>query len=159
MSKISKLFVAIIASLMLSGCSTVSPTPSESGNSNTSEDGSLNNGLELLSFKKVDKSSRQLRTVTPVNDKETSVEATVKNEQRDSFIDLVLYISWLNTQVVYNEGHGSYVCTSTTVYENNLWVTKISLDLDLKFNTSTYDCYVEIVEINFLHSGTERMRI
>ena len=158
MSKISKLFVAIIASLMLSGCSTVSPTPSESGNTNTSEEGSLNNSLELLSFKKVDKSSRQLRTVTPVNDKETSVEATVKNEQRDSFIDLVLYISWLNTQVVYNEGHGSYVCTSTTVYENNLWVTKISLDLDLKFNTSTYDCYVEIVEINFLHSGTERMQ-
>ena len=148
MFRISKLFVTAVAALMLTCCSTVSPGGG----------GGSNKNLELLSFKKVDKTTRQLRTVAPVNDKETSVEATVKNEQRDSFIDLVLYISWLNTQVVYNEGHGSYVCTSTTVYENNLWVTKISLDLDLKFNTSTYDCYVEIVEINFLHSGSERMQ-
>ena len=56
MSRISKLFVTAVAALMLTSCSTVSP----GGGDGSGGGGGSNKNLELLSFKKVDKTTRQL---------------------------------------------------------------------------------------------------
>ena len=79
------------------------------------------------------------------------LEAKVKNEKRYSFIDMVLYISYLNTNVVFNEGNGKYVCSSTTMLEGDLWVTYINLDLNMDECTNDYG-EVSVTEINFLNS-------
>lgn len=94
------------------------------------------------------------RRIDETNTNMVEVVATVKNEIRDPFIDLVLYISYLDTKIVFNEGNGEYVCASTTKLENGIWVTKISLTLNLVFDDE-YMCNIEIDEINFLHGGTD----
>ncbi|MBO4534343.1 MAG: leucine-rich repeat domain-containing protein [Clostridia bacterium] len=94
-----------------------------------------------------------------VASKNVSIDVEVRNRQRDSFIDLVLYLSWMDTYVVFNEGNGDYLCATNTIYDRNYeeWVTHITIDVtQLVFSADKY-CYLEIMEINFLHSGTERM--
>ena len=50
-----------------------------------------------------------------LNGNDISIDVTVRNRRRDPFVDLVLYLSWLDTDVVFNEGHGAYQCATTTV--------------------------------------------
>jgi len=92
------------------------------------------------------------------SDTHQHVRATIRNVERDSFIDLVLYFSWLNTQVVYNEGNGEYQCKSTTKFdnENQVWVTVIDLELDVEFDEE-FTAMVEVKEINFLHNGDQKV--
>ena len=158
--KLNKVLILCASMMMLASCGISTPGGNRgnqgSGDNQTSSQEVT--GLQLLSFKSVEKVGRMTRSTEQLGDKNTTLEATVKNEERDSFVDLVLYISWLNTEVVYNEGNGTYVCTSTTVKQEGMWVTKITLDIELQFSKSTYDCSVEVKEVNFLHSGTERMK-
>ena len=77
--------------------------------------------------------------------------ATVKNMNRVPFIDLVVYLSWKNTAVVFNEGHGEYQCASTTVFEDGLWVTNIEFDLEPEYDEQ-FEAKVEILQISFLGS-------
>lgn len=74
----------------------------------------------------------------------------VKNEERYSFIDTVLYLSWLDRSVVFNEGKGAYVCASTTEFQDNMWMTKIDFSMQVQFDEN-FTCKIEIREINFLH--------
>ncbi len=146
-----------------------------------SQEGNSLNTLRLLSFETVQEqpsgesiklqsvsmgmqNNTELSAIKLVENKEHGIEeidnsvvevvATVKNENRDSFVDLVLYVSYLNTKVVFNEGNGEYVCASTTKLEDGIWVTKITLTLNLIFDEE-YTCNIEIDEINFLHGGTD----
>ena len=127
------------------------------------------NGLEFISFKIHDISTikKLAKTKTLENTYDTyleptdnviNIEAIIKNNNRDSFIDMVLYLSFLDTYVVYNEGNGEYTCSSTTVYENELWVTKINLQVQLYKCTNLYG-QVSVSEINFLHNGTTNQQV
>ena len=77
---------------------------------------------------------------------ELLLKAVVKNDDRKSFIDVVLYSSELNTKVVFNEGNGEYQCSSTTIFEDNQWVTNIFL----KFTVTSELGELSIDEIGFL---------
>ena len=129
----------------------------------TSED------LELLSFAVVDEDhATRLDTghmthdgfemladrseeIMVVGGQRKTFRATVKNMKRAPFIDLVVYLSWKGTSVVFNEGHGEYQCASTTAYEDGLWVTNIEFELDVRFD-DRYLAEVEIEQITFLQS-------
>ncbi len=128
-----------------------------------------NTSLVLLAFEtKKDTTSRHVTNksyrsaifkdeIELIDYKNVSLEATVYNENRDSFVDLVLYLSWLDTFVVYNEGNGEYQCSVTTTFEGGQWVSKISMLLELGFDEDYYS-RIEIQEIQFLHGGTGNMK-
>ena len=126
--------------------------------------------LELLSFRIVDDGDSELKspsedaivllvaesgdteqTIEPIDHGVRRFRATVKNMERVPFIDLVVFLSWKNTAVVFNEGHGEYQCASTTVFEDGLWVTNIEFDLEPEFD-ERFETKVEILQISFLGS-------
>ena len=76
---------------------------------------------------------------------ELLLKAVVKNDDRKSFIDMVVYSSELDTKVVFNEGNGEYQCSSTTIFEDNQWVTNIFL----KFTVTSELGELSIDEIGF----------
>ena len=79
--------------------------------------------------------------------------AVVKNENRASFIDMVVYNSQTDKTVVYNEGNGAYQCRSETVYEDDMWVTNITFYVNVELSID--DFYFEIKEIKFLRNSTD----
>ena len=81
--------------------------------------------------------------------------AVIKNEERASFIDVVVYDSQTNKTVVYNEGNGAYQCSSETVYEDDIWVTNISFSVSLEI--SLEEIYFEIKEIKFLKNNINEL--
>ena len=126
--------------------------------------------LELLSFRIVDEGAPRLsneneegiillstesgeneQTVEPIDHGVKRFCATVKNMERVPFIDLVVFLSWRNTAVVFNEGHGDFQCASTTVFEDGEWVTNIEFDLEPEFDEN-FEAKVEILQISFLGS-------
>ena len=144
-----------------SNSSSVQSDSEVASSSSTSE--TINNELELLSFKAVEDVQTMALSVeddskeviVSENDKIVNVEAVVKNVNRLSFIDMVLHISFLNTYVVFNEGNGDYVCSTTTVLDNGLWVTKINLSVDVDLS-ATYSGSIEVTEINFLDLNSKK---
>lgn len=82
-----------------------------------------------------------------------SLVAVIKNENRASFIDMVVYNSQTGKTVVYNEGNGAYQCSSETVYEDEVWVTKITFHVNVELTTDNF--YFEIKEIKFLRNNTD----
>lgn len=95
------------------------------------------------------KSENKETIYTIDEDEKLSLKAVVKNEPRDSFVDMVIFSSNLDTYIVYNEGNGDYQCSSSTIYEDGLWVTNILLE----YSPSDINGYLEISEITFLRSG------
>lgn len=88
-----------------------------------------------------------------------SCEALVVNKIRDSFLDIVVYTSWNDKHVVYNEGNGTYVCSSTTEFDGENWKTKIIFDVYFDAAIEKKDAQngeVKVEEITFLHSNSER---
>ena len=79
--------------------------------------------------------------------------AVIKNEDRASFIDMVVYNSQTDKTVVYNEGNGSYQCSSETVYEDGMWVTNIRFSISAELVAE--DFYFEIQEIKFLRNNAD----
>ena len=79
--------------------------------------------------------------------------AVIKNENRASFIDMVVYNSQTDKTVVYNEGNGSYQCSSETVYEDGMWVTNIRFSISAELVAE--DFYFEIQEIKFLRNNAD----
>ena len=79
--------------------------------------------------------------------------AVIKNEDRASFIDMVVYNSQNDKTVVYNEGNGSYQCSSETVYEDGMWVTNIRFSINAELVAE--DFYFEIQEIKFLRNNAD----
>ena len=79
--------------------------------------------------------------------------AVIKNEDRASFIDMVVYNSQNGKTVVYNEGNGSYQCSSETVYEDGMWVTNIRFSIRAELVAE--DFYFEIQEIKFLRNNAD----
>ena len=131
------------------------------------------NELELLSFKLADEKKETKFTPLRKNDDDVEVdeqhailnpdntdlyiEAIVKNEKRLSFIDMVVYISFLDKYVVFNEGNGKYVCATETLSEDNMWVTKIYMDIHAE--TAIFvNGYIEINEINFLDLNSKKVQ-
>ena len=109
--------------------------------------------LELLSFELKDENTNNLKKAKPEEveldySDRLFVVATVKNLNRYSFIDLVVFRSDLNTMVVYNEGNGKYQCQSETKYQDGMWVTII--EFELIFETIPDNGYVSVDSINFL---------
>lgn len=83
------------------------------------------------------------------------LKAQVRNVKRLSFVDIVLFCEGTETSYVFNEGNGKYQCSSTTLMQNEEWVTDISIhvsaDLYHKDNGKcANETYVEIKEISFL---------
>ena len=82
------------------------------------------------------------------------IVATVKNQNRYSFIDLVVYRSDLDTLVVYNEGNGKYQCSTETKRQDNMWVTII--EFEVLFNEVPDTGYLAVDSINFISSGNKQ---
>jgi hypothetical protein len=82
-----------------------------------------------------------------------SLVAVIKNENRASFIDMVVYNSQTDKTVVYNEGNGAYQCSSETVYEDGMWVTNITFRVNVELTADNF--YFEIKEIKFLRNNTD----
>ena len=144
-------------SVSSSNSSVIVSSNSDVVNSSNNE---VKNELQLLSFKAIDETVAVPMTLEgEVNsgqevlfdkwDRNFKVEAIVKNDSRLSFVDMVLYISFLDTYVVFNDGNGDYSCSTTTILENEIWVTKISFDINVDFSNSHFG-YIEVQEINFL---------
>lgn len=83
-------------------------------------------------------------------------EALVVNKERDSFIDIVVYMSWSNKYVVYNEGNGDYRCSSTTEFDGEVWKTRINFDIKI-FSDHDQNGYISVNDISFLHSGSQKI--
>ena len=144
-------------SVSSSNSSVIVSSNSDVVNSSNNE---VKNELQLLSFKAIDETVAVPMTLEgEVNsgqevlldewDRNFKVEAIVKNDSRLSFVDMVLYISFLDTYVVFTDGNGDYSCSTTTILENEIWVTKISFDINVDFSNSHFG-YIEVQEINFL---------
>ena len=153
------IIVFIIISIFVVGCS-------KNEGKDDNEETPIKNGLELLSFKVVQNNttkkfankSASYDVVLEPDHQYIYLEAIIKNDYRDSFIDMVLHISFLDTYVVYNEGNGEYTCSSTTVYEEEQWVTKINLKVNLNDCKDLYG-EVSVSEINFLHNGSTNQQV
>ena len=161
-------FLSFILSfiLLLTGCDILFDNSlSSSGSENNYE-------LKLLSFKAIDNSNNNNKNARREKKEKENIqeiivseennilyfETIVKNDNRLSFVDMEIYISHLNIQVVYNEGNGNYICSSTTIYEDNLWKTKINFSLSISFENvnETYG-YVEVKNIYFLDTNSSKI--
>lgn len=91
--------------------------------------------------------------VEEIESETVSLVAVIKNENRASFIDMVVYNSQTGKTVVYNEGNGAYQCSSETVYEDEMWVTKITFRVNVELTADNF--YFEIKEIKFLRNSTD----
>ena len=89
--------------------------------------------------------------VEELNNNYVTLVAVIKNEDRASFIDMVVYNSQNKKTVVYNEGNGAYQCSSETVYEDDMWVTNIRFDVNVELTNESF--YFEIKEIKFLRNN------
>ena len=113
--------------------------------------------LHLLRIEKIEENvnySKRRNLKQEVDGYYISLRAVIKNSERASFIDMVVYNSQTNKTVVYNEGNGTYQCSSETVFEDEMWVTNI----EFLFETQTEkveDFYVEIKEIKFLKNNVD----
>ena len=113
--------------------------------------------LQLLRIEKIEENvnySKRRNSKQEVDGYYISLRAVIKNSERASFIDMVVYNSQTNKTVVYNEGNGTYQCSSETVFEDEMWVTNI----EFLFETQTEaveDFYVEIKEIKFLKNNVD----
>jgi hypothetical protein len=92
-------------------------------------------------------------SVEEIDNSYISLVAVIKNEDRASFIDMVVYNSQTDKIVVYNEGNGSYQCRSETVYEDGMWVTNIGFSVQAELTSE--DFFFEIQEIKFLRNNTD----
>ena len=93
--------------------------------------------------------------IEEVGSENVGLVAVIKNKNRASFIDMVVYNSQTNKIVVYNEGNGAYQCSSETVYEDDMWVTKITFYVNVELTTDNF--YFEIKEIKFLRNNTDEI--
>jgi hypothetical protein len=91
--------------------------------------------------------------VEEIESETVNLVAVIKNENRASFIDMVVYNSRIDKTVVYNEGNGAYQCSSETVYEDGMWVTNITFSVNVELTAD--DFYFEIQEIKFLRNNTD----
>jgi hypothetical protein len=91
--------------------------------------------------------------IEEIESQTVSLVAVIKNENRASFIDMVVYNSQTDKTVVYNEGNGAYQCSSETVYEDEMWVTKITFRVNVELTADNF--YFEINEIKFLRNNTD----
>ena len=84
------------------------------------------------------------------------LEAYVKNTNRLSFVDIVIYSASTNEKYVFNDGNGDYVVRTSTVLRDGVWTTKIYFPwvgweiTDRATSSCMYDTYIEIEEINFI---------
>lgn len=91
-------------------------------------------------------------------DKQT-LTVIVKNDNRFSFVDLVILNHSDNTQYVFNEGNGEYTCLSNTVNSGNQWETKIEINVNNYFINLDHEngaqTSLEIKEINFYNFSSK----
>ena len=152
-----------VTSLLLSACG-------NSGGGNSSAPESSN--LELLYFGKptnaVPINNRLLMSPYRLNDGEPEekhydvqyyegieLEAHVKNTERLSFLDIVVFSQSTGKKYVFNDGNGEYRVESSTVLDGEVWITKIRFSdiwtaINVPRDTCVLDTYLEIEEINFL---------
>ena len=90
-----------------------------------------------------------------------TLEAYVRNTNRLSFVDAVIYSASTNKKYVFTTGFGDYSLRASTILSNGIWTTKLEFDLinweivEQITDSCTFDTYLEIEEINFLNlSGT-----
>ncbi len=91
--------------------------------------------------------------IEEIESQTVSLVAVIKNENRASFIDMVVYNSQTDKTVVYNAGLGTYQCSSETVYEDEMWVTNITFNVNVELTADNF--YFEIKEIKFLRNNTD----
>ena len=96
---------------------------------------------------------RTANQIEEIESQTVSLVAVIKNENRASFIDMVVYNSQTDKTAVYNEGNGAYQCSSETVYEDAMWVTKITFRVNVELTADNF--YFEINEIKFLRNNTD----
>ena len=134
---LNKIITLFLSFLIISGCS-----------SSISSD-LFSNDLELLSFKAVEKNGNFLYNNKNGNEEnevvlsscnnELFIEAVVKNSNRFLFIDMIIYLSFLDTYIVLNEKNDDYLCSTVTLFENETWVTKINFKVDINFEYNLVD--------------------
>ena len=112
------------------------------------------NMAEVTNVKTYNRRKEKMRIdehVEELDDDLVTLIAVVKNEERASFIDMVVYNSQNKKTVVYNEGNGTYQCSSETVFEDDMWVTNISFQIQSEIVAEEF--YYEIKEIKFLENN------
>lgn len=115
------------------------------------------NDLQLLRIEKIEENinySKRRNAKQEVDNSYTKLRAVIKNSERSSFIDMVVYNSQNKKTVVYNEGNGAYQCSSETVFEDEMWITNIEFQFEVQ-TESIEDFYVEIKEIKFLKNNVD----
>lgn len=84
------------------------------------------------------------------------LDAVIKNNDRLSFLDIVLYSASTGKKYVYTAGVGDYVVEASTELNNDVWTTRLRfqwIGWDIYGKESDkcfFDTYLEIEEINFL---------
>ena len=169
-TKFFALLVAVISLFLLVGCS----LSNNDSNGNTPQtdlqllrietteaNGGYPGGYRPLSY--VNRKSAKAVTTLAAKNTDNQIEeienqtvslvAVIKNENRASFIDMVVYNSQTDKTVVYNEGNGAYQCSSETVYEDEMWITNIAFNVNIELTTDNF--YFEIKEIKFLRNNTD----
>ena len=97
------------------------------------------------------------------SDEETRFMVQVRNVNRLSFVDLVLYSDTTKTSYAFNEGNGEYTCATTTVNIGDEWVTNISFFTNKVLfkegnDSCGYKTYLEIKEICFLSFSNDNVK-
>lgn len=169
-TKFFALLVAVISLFLLVGCS-LSNNDSDGNTPQTDlqllriETTEANGGYSPFSYanRKNAKAVTTLAAKNTANQTANQIEeiesetvslvAVIKNEYRASFIDMVVYNSQTDKTVVYNEGNGAYQCSSETVYEDEMWVTNITFNVNVELTADNF--YFEIKEIKFLRNNTD----
>ena len=108
-----------------------------------------------LDLENQEKAKTQEISIIENGEKDLTVQ--VINQKRYSFIDIVVYSEVLDKTVVFNEGHGMYQCASTTIQENEEWITDITLHVNESLIHLGDNCNDQkkliIEEINFIDSA------
>lgn len=84
------------------------------------------------------------------------LDAVIKNNDRLSFLDIVLYSASTGKRYVYSAGAGDYIVEASTERSDDVWTTRLRfqwIGWDIYGKESDkcfFDTYLEIEEINFL---------
>lgn len=148
------LFVVLLMAFMI--CFVSCDMPNLSSNTNlqllridTLDNTSISSKVEEKIVKR--RTKVYASSVEELNNNYVTLVAVIKNEDRASFIDMVVYNSQTAKTVVYNEGNGAYQCSSETVYEDDMWVTNLRFDVNVELTNESF--YFEIKEIKFLRNN------
>ncbi len=165
-TKISRFALFAICGLVLSGCgiSNNNNSPTSSGSTNKREDLRLEyfgpqKGYKPNPVSKFNEDNNEKEVLLNNDFEKLTLNIFVKNDNRYSFIDLVILNHSDNLQYVFNEGNGDYTCLSNTINTGTQWETRIEINVSNYFVNLEHEngasASLEIKELNFYNFSSE----